>query len=80
MKELHGHAFPPELLRKDHAHDVAGCSGHVMAIVAPLILVLSFAPLAGARLAGDDDHLAWAAFTDEQPCLVEGAPDPTKRT
>mmetsp|Transcript_63634 Transcript_63634/g.186150 ORF Transcript_63634/g.186150 Transcript_63634/m.186150 type:complete len:298 (-) Transcript_63634:655-1548(-) len=53
----HRHLRFTKLLGHQHAPYVAGCPGHVVAVVAALALVLRGAPLSRARLAGDDHHL-----------------------
>mmetsp|Transcript_53532 Transcript_53532/g.117492 ORF Transcript_53532/g.117492 Transcript_53532/m.117492 type:complete len:283 (+) Transcript_53532:290-1138(+) len=46
-----------ELLSQQHSTDVARSPAHVMPVVPALVGVLGGAPLSGARLGGDDDHL-----------------------
>ena len=67
---LNGNALLLELLRQQHAHDVAGSPGHVMSIISALVLVLRQAPRCTSGLAGNDDN--FPRLRQDQASLVEG--------
>mmetsp|Transcript_40258 Transcript_40258/g.93637 ORF Transcript_40258/g.93637 Transcript_40258/m.93637 type:complete len:289 (+) Transcript_40258:91-957(+) len=55
MEQHHGYPGGPQLLGHQHPGDVAGRAAHVVPVIPTLPRILSFTPLDGASLTGDDD-------------------------